>query len=1000
EVVVDHDGINSYNSQYYFDNSKTFQSSESIGSLETVINDNKLYLTFTNNGETSVTIKSKTINFSNTSSGINTFRFKSPGQPDGSERSVRLQSDYSIVSTASTIISVDSSSVSSFKSLIRIKNNDSSSLHQVLFVKDESSTYTLPKYYLSVGSTTGLGTFGSEISGSNAILKFYPDQSLMGTFEILSYSEIMYSDLDYDNDETTLNYGTIIESIQSDVFNSKFDLLEFDLNYNNTPIFQKTFNPSIETVLNKQTGEFFIENHFFSNNEELFYDPKSTFIGVGASAIGIGTTIAGGIEFDGDIISGFSTITGVNSSDFIEYGQLVFGPNIPANTTVVSVGQTYQYFKGDVVGGGSTVITGIANTIIFSIGSGIFSGDGTSLGTVQSIGISSITSTLTISAGNDRLYYTDRLGIGVSLSNVSVGTTFRESFSCGILTDKCPSTVYAIKLNNNKFKITGTKNSGIGFTFTDSGEGNSHTLTMVKRNEKSLISIDGITQYPILYTPLSYNLNNSISLTDDHFSLSGIASIRPNDLLKIDEEYCRVINVGLGTTTSGPITGIGTFLVANVSRGFVGSSASTHTSGTESKIYRGSYNIVGNKIFFTEAPKGNSKNTGLNNSNLDYPKSEFSGRVFLRKDYSQNIIYDDFSDSFNGIGKTYSIKYLGDDVSNIEPGSGLLFVNEIFQTPSTENNEGNNYELVSIGNTTNVEFTGILNSNYVSDEDINQNELPRGGIIISLGSTSGLGFAPLVGASVTAVVGAGGSIVSVGLGTTDILGSGYRGIVSIGLSETSHAVGMGSTAIIIASVGAGGTLSFTVSYGGTGYTNPKVTIPSPSYENLPITGVSRIGIGTTTKTGIGLSITVDVKESVGVVSAFTSTYRDSTSLDDSFISGLITGSSTRTTKTQIYDHIWNNYSKFDVDGDGIVSSTDALILTRYLQKTYIEDNILNGIFIPITAKRKTGYEVFRHMEKYDIGPYGPEQSEGDGTYDVNGDETTANDSEFLVRFTY
>ena len=40
-------------------------------------------------------------------------------------------------------------------------------------------------------------------------------------------------------------------------------------------------------------------------------------------------------------------------------------------------------------------------------------------------------------------------------------------------------------------------------------------------------------------------------------------------------------------------------------------------------------------------------------------------------------------------------------------------------------------------------------------------------MIVSLGSTQGLGIAPLVGAAVTAVV-AGGVITGVGIGTTDI----------------------------------------------------------------------------------------------------------------------------------------------------------------------------------------------------------------------------------------
>ena len=143
---------------------------------------------------------------------------------------------------------------------------------------------------------------------------------------------------------------------------------------------------------------------------------------------------------------------------------------------------------------------------------------------------------------------------------------------------------------------------------------------------------------------------------------------------------------------------------------------------------------------------------------------------------------------------------------------------------------------------TSITFTGIRSDIglYASDYDINMNQLPRGGIIVSLGSTSGLGYAPLVGASVTAVIGAGGTIVSVGLGTQDILGSGYRGNVSVAVTQSPHS---GLAATITATVGAGGTLSFTVVGGGSNYTNPTINISSPSYENLPVIGVSRLGLG-------------------------------------------------------------------------------------------------------------------------------------------------------------
>ena len=143
----------------------------------------------------------------------------------------------------------------------------------------------------------------------------------------------------------------------------------------------------------------------------------------------------------------------------------------------------------------------------------------------------------------------------------------------------------------------------------------------------------------------------------------------------------------------------------------------------------------------------------------------------------------------------------------------------------------------------------------ISQSDVNMNQLPRGGLIVSLGSTPGLGYAPLVGASVTAIV-SGGVITSIGIGTTGNWGSGYRSPVSVAVTDST-----GSSAIISASVGAGGTLSFAISNGGSGYTNPNIIIPSPSYENLPVIGVSRLGIGTTTDTGVGLLLNVDVGSS-------------------------------------------------------------------------------------------------------------------------------------------
>ena len=65
-------------------------------------------------------------------------------------------------------------------------------------------------------------------------------------------------------------------------------------------------------------------------------------------------------------------------------------------------------------------------------------------------------------------------------------------------------------------------------------------------------------------------------------------------------------------------------------------------------------------------------------------------------------------------------------------------------------------------------FTGTASS---VTYDVNNANIPTGGVIVSVGSTEGFGFQPFVAAGGTAVVSAAGTIQSVGMGTS---GSGYR----------------------------------------------------------------------------------------------------------------------------------------------------------------------------------------------------------------------------------
>jgi hypothetical protein len=731
ELYVDHDGTNTNISEFYFDTDDGL-SSNFIGSFGASISSGILTLNYTNTSNNSVTIRTKNIGFGTTAIGIGTYRFKFSAQPNDTEKTVKYDALYSNVSIASTIFSFDKTRFSSVKSLLRIGIGSTSSLHQVMMICDSNNTQILQYPFISIGSTTGIGTFGGEIIGNTASLKFYPDNILSGNFEILSFNQSFYSENDYTeiNQPPDLIYNNVNESFTIKKYfainDEEINKVNFDLTYNNQYIFKKVFDPSNSNILTPSTGEFNIQ-HFFSTGEEIIYRPKSTFVGVATQS-------------------------------------MVFG----SSTNLDSI-----------------------------------------------------------------------------------------------------NPIYAIKISSNKFKIASTKNnalSGIALTFTSIGSGNAHEFEMIKKNEKSIITINNVIQSPIAYSLLNYTVNNgaNVGSANTILGLSGISSIILGDILKIDNEYMKITNVGFGTTYSGPISFGGTFPLVEVKRAFIGSASSTHTNGSNALIYRGSYNIVGNEIYFTDAPDGSIQDQlDIDFDNLPESRSTFSGRVFLKNDYDENQVYDNITEKFTGIGQTYTLTVGGANTVGLgtSGGNGIILINGIFQAPTTDNNSNNNFRIIENAGISSIVFSGIRsdigNQIYISQSDVNMNQLPRGGLIVSLGSTPGLGYAPLVGSSVTAIVSS-GTITSIGIGTTGNWGSGYSSPVSIAVTESGHT---GSGAVIDAIVGTGGTLSFNIINGGTGYNNPSIIIPSPSYQNLSVIGDSRIGIGTTTDTGIGLLINVEVGSS-------------------------------------------------------------------------------------------------------------------------------------------
>ena len=650
EVIVDFDGTDTTIAETYVD-TQSGLSQSSIGIVTARVENNLIKLQVENDRINTLDVRANIVGLGSTASGIGTYRFSVAGQPAGAERSARLESGY-VTTTSSpvTYTTLNKLIDSSVKSLVRVSCGETSAVHQVISIRDVDDILTVQYPFVSAGSTTGIGTFGGEISGDDINLRFYPDSEFDSLIEIQSYNQILYTASDFENTPPDLSYGTVAQKVFLTTYDGAAGLRankkDFVLKHNEIPIYSKTFNP-VGTI-STTTSTVEIPSHFFNDNEELTYTPDSTFIGIAATAISIGST-----------------------------------------------------------------------------------------------------------------------------ANIA-----------GVVTTLLPSTVYAKVVDENQFQLFTRPEyvaSGSPVTFTGIGAGNAHKLIMRKALTKTMIGLDGVVQQPISFTSITHNLgvfdgftyNNGVGIGLSQFVLSGIGSISPRDFLKIDDEYVKVTEVGFSSTPTGVINdstdvslGIATLPVVKVDRGQLGIAATSHVVNSTMRVHRGAFNIVESTVFFAEPPKGNNRSR-RDETNLPFVKAGFSGRTFLRSNYTTNMLFDDISDNFTGIGKTYTLTVGGANTSSgIGVGNGVLFINGVFQTPKTVNNTGSNYEFISdtTAGISTVEFSGITSTNgdfIVSEFDINQNQVPRGGLIVSLGSTPGTGYAPLQGAKVKAFKDANGGLTSV-----------------------------------------------------------------------------------------------------------------------------------------------------------------------------------------------------------------------------------------------
>ena len=121
---------------------------------------------------------------------------------------------------------------------------------------------------------------------------------------------------------------------------------------------------------------------------------------------------------------------------------------------------------------------------------------------------------------DEKLLYTP----GSSIDGIGTG---RLLMSNG---NPLPEEVYvkASGTNSDSFQLSTTK-AGAAVTFIGLGTGNYHLLEMSKKNEKSLITLNGMVQSPLAYTPITETITNNVAgqvgISTTLISVSGISSI-------------------------------------------------------------------------------------------------------------------------------------------------------------------------------------------------------------------------------------------------------------------------------------------------------------------------------------------------------------------------------------------------------------------------------------------------------------------------------------------
>ena len=769
--------------------------------------------------------------------------------------SISVGTGVSIISSSAGIGSTDPSPVqvvgfgstafTTTKLLVQtqeLTGNQRTQLNELVVLNDSEEVYLLDYAQMINENTSetnspsvGLGTFGADIRSGITSVYFTPVTGVGVTMRIhqtsigstatgigsttISLTEIL---------TTTTNIAatgtpqpTRISGINSNTYTAFDALIEIHDTTNDR------YAVTQVTAIHDGTTPYFTEFGYMDN----FSTNPTSFSGIGTVGVGYSSATGGDIELRLTPPANTAITTKVFQSNFNETGTGGVGFVTFTDSRLKSAEGSY---------------TGTENDIKFSFnmkhdGDSIFhkTFDSEDTAVIDVTNNTFIVNNHFFQTGEELSY--DPVGSGTTM-NIGIAATAISGIG---VTTKLPSTVFAVKIAENKFKLARTAAEALQtvpkvLDLTAVGVGTTQSFTAKNLNSKVLVTLDNNIQSPVIQSPVNVKLSFDAESETDFVTLTGISSFFSGDIIKVNDEFMKIDTVGIGSTNR-----------ILVRRGRLNSAIANHSAGDTVTKFLGNYQIVEDTINFTDPPKGEKGPSGLTTT------STFVGRVFThtgvpggsQETYTDNVVFDTVEDQFTGIATNFILKSGGANVTGFATNTGVILLNEIFQNPSDD------YNIVETAGITSVSFTGVgVTNNY----DVNLSSVPRGGVIVSVGETTNFGYQPLVAAGGTAIVSAAGTVESVSIGNS---GSGYR----VGLQTNILVKAVTSSGIVTigkANVSAGLVTSVTITNGGgSGFssaTPPDLEFEKPlNYENMRLVGSS---------TGIGASVSVRVGSASSIIS--------------------------------------------------------------------------------------------------------------------------------------